>query len=78
MKPRRPELVRLRHHLRKRLDAPKALADYGFTADGIAEAVNIVLPAVPASNPRPVTTENLTRLLQAALTGEDPAVLLDL
>jgi maleylacetate reductase len=64
--------------LRKRLDAPKALADYGFTADGIAKAVEIVLPAVPASNPRPATTQNLTRLLQAALTGEDPAVLLDL
>jgi maleylacetate reductase len=64
--------------LRKRLDAPKALKDYGFTADGIAKAVAIVLPAVPASNPRPATTENLTRLLQAALTGEDPAVLLGL
>ena len=62
--------------LRKRLDAPKALADYGFTADGIAKAVEIILPAVPASNPYPATTQNLTRLLQAALTGEDPAVLL--
>ena len=64
--------------LRKRLDAPKALADYGFSADGIAEAVNIVLPAVPESNPRPATLENLTHLLQAALTGEDPSVLLSL
>lgn len=65
-------------HLRKRLDAPKALSDYGFTADRIAEAVAVVLPAVPDSNPRPVSTENLTRLLQGALTGEDPAVLLGL
>ncbi|QCB97882.1 maleylacetate reductase [Arthrobacter sp. PAMC25564] len=64
--------------LRKRLDAPKALSDYGFTADGIPEAAAIILPAVPANNPRPVTTENLTRLLAAALTGEDPAVLLSL
>jgi maleylacetate reductase len=64
--------------LRKRLDAPKALRDYGFTADGIAKAVEIILPAVPASNPRPATTQNLTCLLQAALTGEDPAVLLGL
>lgn len=64
--------------LRKRLDAPQALADYGFTADGIAEAVSIIMPAVPASNPRPATAQNLTRLLQAALTGEDPAVLRDL
>lgn len=59
--------------LREVLDAPKALADYGFTADGIAEAVEVALPAVPASNPRAVTTENLTALLEAALTGADPA-----
>lgn len=64
--------------LRKRLDAPTALADYGFTAEGIAEAVAVILPAAPASNPHPVTTENLTRLLRAALTGEDPSALLDL
>lgn len=64
--------------LRKRLDAPTALADYGFTAAGIAEAASIILPAVPASNPRPATTDNISRLLQAALTGEDPRILLDL
>ncbi len=63
--------------LRKRLDAPKALSDYGFTADGVAEAAAVVQPTVPASNPRPVTTENLTRLLQAALSGEDPRGLLE-
>lgn len=62
--------------LRAKLDAPKALADYGFTADGIAEAVEISLPAIPANNPRKVTSENLTELFQAALTGEDPAVLI--
>ncbi|GER23307.1 maleylacetate reductase [Zafaria cholistanensis] len=61
--------------LRARLDAPKALADYGFTADGIAEAVQVALPAIPASNPRPVTEANLTALLQAALTGADPVTL---
>ena len=64
--------------LREHLDAPKALSDYGFTAEEIAEAVAVILPAVPASNPRPSPTENLTRLLAAALTGEDPTVLLDL
>lgn len=37
----------------------------------------ILPPAVPASNPRPVTAQDLTRLLQAALNGEDPAILLD-
>jgi maleylacetate reductase len=63
--------------LRKALDAPRALADYGFTADGIGEAVRIALPAIPASNPRPVTEDNLTALLTAALTGTDPAALSD-
>lgn len=61
--------------LRARLDAPKALADYGFTAEDIPEAVQVTLPSVPANNPRTVTEENLTKLLTAALTGEDPAVL---
>lgn len=63
-------------NLRAKLDAPKALQDYGFTAEGIPETVEISLPAVPANNPRVVTSENLTRLLQAALVGQDPAVLL--
>ncbi|EMY36243.1 hypothetical protein D477_000110 [Arthrobacter crystallopoietes BAB-32] len=63
--------------LRTRLDAPKALADYGFTAAGIAEAVEVALPVIPGNNPRPVTAENLTALLDAALTGADPATLTD-
>lgn len=62
--------------LRAKLSAPKALKDYGFTAEDIAEAVQISLPLIPANNPREVTSENLTELLQAALTGEDPAVLI--
>lgn len=63
-------------NLRAKLNAPKALEDYGFTADGIAEAVEISLPIIPANNPREVTSENLTELLQAALIGDDPAVLI--
>ncbi|MFC0582201.1 maleylacetate reductase [Micrococcoides hystricis] len=61
--------------LRERLDAPRKLADYGFTEDGIGEAVEVALPAIPANNPRTVTEENLTDLLRAALHGEDPAQL---
>lgn len=61
--------------LRQKVHAPKALADYGFTAAGIAEAVEVTMPAIPASNPRPVTEADLTALLTAALSGEDPAVL---
>ncbi|GAB2717935.1 maleylacetate reductase [Arthrobacter bambusae] len=64
-------------NLRERLHAPTRLADYGFTARNIAEAVDVALPAIPASNPRPVTEASLTALLRAALTGEDPKTLID-
>lgn len=61
--------------LRAEVNAPEKLADYGFSADGIAEAVSIILEKVPANNPRPVTAENLSELLTAALNGTDPAAL---
>lgn len=61
--------------LRNRVSAPKALKDYGFTAEGIPTAVDLVLGVVPANNPRQATKANLTALLQAALTGSDPAEL---
>lgn len=63
--------------LRMKLHAPKALADYGFTEDDIEQAVEVCLPTIPESNPRPVTRENLAALLRAALHGDDPAVLSD-
>ncbi|MDQ0678827.1 maleylacetate reductase [Arthrobacter pascens] len=66
------------NRLRDILDAPKALADYGFTEGNIPEAVRIALPTIPASNPRKVTAENLTRLLITATVGEDPKTLTDL
>lgn len=61
--------------LRTQVNAPRALADYGFTAEGISTAVELILSNVPANNPREVTSENLTELLTAALHGDDPAVL---
>ncbi|PJJ45175.1 maleylacetate reductase [Glutamicibacter mysorens] len=61
--------------LRAQLDAPKALADYGFTEADIPLAVSTVLPLIPANNPQAPTEENLTALLSAALRGEDPATL---
>lgn len=64
--------------LRHELDAPKALKDYGFTTDQIAQAVEIALPSIPDSNPRRVTTENLTALLTAALNGDDPHILTEI
>ncbi|GLB69069.1 maleylacetate reductase [Arthrobacter mangrovi] len=66
------------NRLREQLDAPKALKDYGFAEENIAEAVDLILPVIPASNPRPGTKENLAALLRAATAGDDPKTLTDL
>jgi maleylacetate reductase len=58
--------------LRGELGAPRALRDYGFTEDAIPEAAEAILPAVPPSNPRPVSAGDLRRLLRAAWSGADP------
>ena len=55
------------------LNAPRALADYGFTEDSVAEAAEAILPSVPPANPRPVTAADLRALLRAAWSGADPA-----
>ncbi|QCU79688.1 maleylacetate reductase (plasmid) [Citricoccus sp. SGAir0253] len=56
------------------VQAPCRLADYGFTADGIPEAVERIVAAAPASHPVPVTEQNITDLLTAALTGDRATV----
>jgi alcohol dehydrogenase class IV len=61
--------------LRQELNAPRALADYGFTEDSIDEAAEAILPSVPASNPRPVTAADLRALLRAAWSGTAPSTL---
>jgi maleylacetate reductase len=58
--------------LKQELNAPHALADYGFTEDSIPAAAEAILPAVPPSNPRPVTADDLRTLLRAAWSGSDP------
>jgi alcohol dehydrogenase class IV len=58
--------------LKQELNAPHALADYGFTEDSIAEAAEAILPSVPPSNPRQVTAADLRALLRAAWSGSDP------
>jgi len=57
--------------LRRVLGAPRALRDIGLGEGDIPAAVEDVLAVVPASNPTPVTTENLTALLHAAWAGEE-------
>lgn len=58
--------------LKRELDAPHALKDYGFTEDAVDEAAEAILPSVPPSNPRPVTAADLRALLRAAWSGADP------
>jgi maleylacetate reductase len=58
--------------LKQELDAPHALADYGFTEESIPEAADAILPSVPPSNPRPVSAADLRALLRAAWSGADP------
>jgi maleylacetate reductase len=60
--------------LRTAVDAPKALKDYGFAEKNIPEAVELILPVIPASNPRKVTHSNLTELLTAAWAGTTPGL----
>jgi maleylacetate reductase len=52
--------------------APRSLRDLGFRDSDIPAVVDAVLPAVPASNPVPVTAAVLTDLLQRAWAGKEP------
>ena len=54
------------------VNAPRALKDYGFAERNIPEAVERILPGIPASNPRKATRANLTELLTAAWAGTIP------
>ncbi len=59
--------------LRRELQAPRALRDYGFAESDIPGAAEAMVPVVPPSNPRPVTAGDLRRLLHAAWEGANPA-----
>jgi maleylacetate reductase len=58
--------------LRDRVDAPRALRDYGLRESDLPEAVEAVLRVVPERNPTTVTATNLQELLHAAWEGKDP------
>lgn len=58
--------------LRDRLDAPRALRDFGFEESQIPDAAEAILPAVPPSNPADVSVEVLEALLRRAWEGADP------
>ncbi|WP_439658346.1 maleylacetate reductase [Lentzea sp. HUAS TT2] len=52
--------------------ASHALRDTGLAEESLAEAARLVLPAVPPSNPRPVSEGDLLTLLTAAWRGDRP------
>lgn len=58
--------------LRHDVNAPVALRDHGLHEKDIPAAAALILPAVPASHPRPITEADLRVLLRAAWAG-DPA-----
>lgn len=57
------------NHLRAAVGAPAALKNYGFAEKDIPEAVELILPLIPASNPRQATAADLTELLTEAWAG---------
>lgn len=60
--------------LRETLDAPKALKDHGLAEENILDAARLILPFIPASNPRKVTEGSLEELLRAAYYGTPPGL----
>lgn len=56
--------------LRKEIDSPMSLKELGFKEENIPVIADIVLPAIPLSNPRPVTRSDLESLLRAAWAGD--------
>ena len=56
--------------LRQDLGTPASLRELGFEESDISAAAKIILPSIPASNPRPVSGHDLEALLRAAWAGE--------
>jgi maleylacetate reductase len=59
-------------NLYQKLDAPRSLGNLGFREDQIPEAVHLILPQIPPSNPRSVDAADLERLLRSAWKGNTP------
>jgi len=55
-----------------KLGAPRALRDYGMEHDQIPTAAAALVKVVPESNPRTLSTTDLSALLEAAWAGDNP------
>jgi maleylacetate reductase len=60
------------HDLALAIGAPTALREIGMREEDLDEAVGLVLEKVPADNPRPVSQQDVERLLRDAFTGRRP------
>jgi len=60
--------------LYEELNAPRALQDFGYSHNDIAESVDLIMEVVPPTNPRKVSAADLTAILENALRGKSPAV----
>ncbi|GHB59300.1 hypothetical protein GCM10010306_061020 [Streptomyces umbrinus] len=58
------------HALRREVRAPMSLKELGFKEEAVSEAAGIILPAIPPSDPRPVTRAALDALLRTAWAGD--------
>jgi maleylacetate reductase len=61
------------HDLATEIGAPTALRDIGMRAEDLDAAAGLVLENVPPDNPRPVTRDDIRRLLDDAFEGRRPA-----
>jgi maleylacetate reductase len=64
-----PDPCRALRRLGRSLGAPGSLRELGLAEDALDRATDLVLPGVPADNPRPVDRDQLRALLGAAWAG---------
>jgi maleylacetate reductase len=67
-----PDAVNGLLRLSDALGAPRSLRELGMPADRLPEAIQLVLAAAPASNPRAVTADGIGQLLRRAWSGDPP------
>jgi alcohol dehydrogenase class IV len=65
-----PSAVEGLERLRASMSATRSLAELGLRREDIARAAELILPAVPPSNPRPVGLPELVDLLHSAWAGD--------
>jgi maleylacetate reductase len=60
------------YELRAELWIPASLAELGMPEEGVDEGAELAFAAIPASNPRPFTIDDIRRIIRAAWAGAPP------